>query len=125
MNTSVLERFLRYVTYDTRADEQSASVPSTPRQLVLLQLLVDELRAMGITDAAMDANGYVTATVPASAGLGAAPVIGFLAHVDTSPEMPGHGVKPIVHERYDGRDLVLPDDPTVVLTASDNPALAA
>jgi tripeptide aminopeptidase len=92
---------------------------------VLLDELVIELKALGLEDAAMDQYGYVMATVPPTAGLEHAPVIGFIAHVDTSPEMPGHNVRPIVHRRYDGRDLVLPDDASAVLRASDNPALAA
>ena len=78
-----------------------------------------------MADAAMDARGYVMATVPATPRPSGVPTIGFLAHVDTSPEMPGADVKPIVHERYDGRDLVLPDDPAAVLRAADDPALAA
>ncbi len=125
MPTTVLDRFLRYVRIDTRADEPSRTVPSTPGQLTLLRLLVDELTALGIRDAAMDERGYVMATVPATPGRTSVPTIGFLAHVDTSPEMAGAGVVPIVHERYDGRDLVLPDDPTAVLRVADNPALAA
>jgi tripeptide aminopeptidase len=124
MTTSVLDRFLRYVRIDTRADERSRTVPTTSGQLTLLRLLVEELTALGVADAAMDEHGYVMATVPATAGW-SAPVIGFLAHVDTSPEMPGHGVVPIVHPRYDGRDIVLPDDPAAVLRAADDPALAA
>lgn len=131
MNTSALDRFLRYVGYDTRSDESSASVPSTPGQLVLMRQLVSELHAIGIADAAMDANGYVMATIPGTLDDGtggsasAVPVIGFIAHVDTSPEMDGANVKPIVHARYDGRDIVLPDDPSAVLRAADDPALAA
>jgi tripeptide aminopeptidase len=125
MTTSALSRFLRYVTFDTRSDEHSSTVPSTPGQLVLSRELVAELKALGLRDAAMDEHGYVMATIPATAGREDTPVIGFIAHVDTSPEMPGDGVKPIVHHRYDGRDLVLPDDPGVVLRAADNPALAS
>ena len=125
MNTSALSRFLRYVTFDTRSDEHSSTFPSTPGQLTLLRELVDELAALGLDDAAMDEHGYVMATIPATAGHENAPVIGFIAHVDTSPEMPGEGVKPIVHRRYDGRDLILPDDPDAVLRAADNPALAS
>jgi tripeptide aminopeptidase len=125
MTTSALSRFLRYVTFDTRSDEHSSTVPSTPGQLVLSRGLVAELKALGLKDAAIDEHGYVMATIPATAGREDAPVIGFIAHVDTSPEMPGEGVKPIVHRRYDGRDLVLPDDPGVVLRAADNPALAS
>jgi tripeptide aminopeptidase len=123
MTTSALERFLRYVVVDTRSDEQSATVPSTPGQLVLLRQLVSELRAMGIVDAAVDEHGYVMATIPATTTRDV-PVIGFIAHVDTSPEMPGANVRPILHGRYDGRDLVLPDDPSAVLRTSDDPALA-
>ena len=125
MNTSALSRFLRYVTFDTRSDDQSTTFPSTPGQLVLLRALIVELKALGLDDAGMDEYGYVMATIPATPGREAAPVIGFIAHVDTSPELPGHDVHPIVHERYDGRDLSLPDDPGGVLRASDNPALAS
>jgi tripeptide aminopeptidase len=125
MNTSALPRFLRYVTFDTRSDEQSATFPSTPGQLVLLRALVEELRGIGLDDVEMDEHGYVMATIPATAGCEDAPTIGFVAHVDTSPEMPGHDVKPLVHHRYDGRDLLLPDDPATVLRAADDPALAA
>lgn len=123
-STSVLERFLRYVTYDTRSDESSATYPSTPGQLVLLELLRDELLALGLTDATMDEHGYVMATIPATSPKPGVPVIGFIAHVDTSPEMSGTGVKPIVHRNYDGSDLVLPDDPLAVLRPADSPALA-
>jgi tripeptide aminopeptidase len=125
MTSSALSRFLRYVTFDTRSDEQSATVPSTPGQLVLSRELVAELRALGLKDAAMDEHGYVMATIPATVGREDTPAIGFIAHVDTSPEMPGDGVKPIVHRRYDGRDLILPDDLGAVLRAADNPALAS
>ena len=121
--SSVLDRFLRYVQFDTQSDERSATYPSTETQLVLLGALVDELREIGLADAAMDEHGYVTATIPATSTKPNVPVIGFIAHVDTSPEMPGAGVKPIVHRAWDGRDLVLPDAPDVVLRKSDIPAL--
>jgi tripeptide aminopeptidase len=113
------------VTINTRSDEATTSCPSTPGQLTLLRLLVNELGQIGLTDITMDEHGYVMATVPATTSKQHVPVIGFIAHVDTSPEMPGHDVKPIVHRSYDGRDLVLPDDPSVVLRTSDDPALAA
>jgi tripeptide aminopeptidase len=122
--TSALDRFLRYVTVDTRSDDSSSTCPSTPGQLVLLRQLVEELRAIGLTDAEMDLNGYVTATIPATVDRDA-PVIGFIAHVDTSPEMSGAGVKPIVHATWDGRDIVLPDHPDAILRAADLPDLAA
>ena len=122
--SDVLDRFLRYVRYDTQSSETSTTFPSTDKQLILLRALTDELRAIGLADASIDEYGYVMATVPATTKKAGVPTIGFLAHVDTSPEMPGAGVAPIVHRGYDGRDLVLPDDPTVVLRVHDIPALA-
>jgi len=122
--STALERFLRYVTYDTQSDENSETYPSTAKQLVLLDLLVEELRAVGLKDAARDEHGYVFATVPATTTKKDVPVIGFIAHVDTSPEADGANVKPIIHRNWQGQDIVLPDDPTAVLRLKDNPALA-
>jgi tripeptide aminopeptidase len=124
MDSPVLERFLRYVRYDTQSDETSTTFPSTGKQLVLLRDLAIELRALGLPDAAMDEHGYVMATIPSTSRKPDAPTIGFIAHVDTSPEMPGAGVKPIVHRAYDGRDLVLPDDASAVLRLAEIPELA-
>jgi tripeptide aminopeptidase len=121
---SVLERFLRYVTVDTRADESSDTSPSTPGQLVLQRVLAAELDAIGLTDVVLDDHGYLMATVPANVA-GDLPTIGFIAHVDTSPEMDGANVKPILHPAWDGRDIVLPDDATAVLRAAEDSALAA
>jgi tripeptide aminopeptidase len=121
--SAVLDRFLRYVRYDTQSDENSDSYPSTSKQLALLKDLVDELGTLGLTDAVIDQHGYVTATVPPTSGK-TVPAIGFIAHVDTSPELTGANVRPIVHRGYDGRDLVLPDDPTAVLRMADCPPLA-
>ncbi len=121
--TSVLDRFLKYVSYDTQSREGADTYPSTPGQLVLLRELVTELKAIGLADAAIDDHGYVMATVPPTTGNADVPVIAFIAHVDTSPEMSGAGVKPIVHRGYDGRDIVLPDDPEVVLRPRDSPYL--
>ncbi len=123
IRSSCVERFLRYVKFDTQSDESSETFPSTAKQLDLLRHLAEELRALGLADAAMDGHGYVMATIPATTRKKSVPVIGFIAHVDTSPEMSGAGVKPIVHERYDGRDLVLPDEPGAVIRLSENPAL--
>jgi len=123
--TTVLDRFLRYVRYDTQSDEASTTYPSTENQLVLLRDLAAELRAIGLVDAAIDEHGYVTATVPPTTTKARVPVIGFIAHVDTSPEMPGANVTPIVHRAYDGRDLVLPDDPSAVLRLASDPGLQA
>ena len=124
MQTSALERFLRYVQIDTRSDERSSTSPSTPGQLVLLNLLQSELQAMGVADAHVDQHGVLMATLPATTRRASVPTIGFIAHVDTSPEMPGGNVTPLVHRQYDGRDLALPDDPASVLRLADNPALA-
>lgn len=123
--SDVLERFLRYVRFDTQSNEQSTTQPSTDNQWALLKALEDELRAIGLSDVLLDANGYLTATIPATTQKARVPTIGFIAHVDTSPEMSGANVVPIVHRHYDGRDLVLPDDPTAVLRLSDNPHLNA
>ena len=122
--TTVLDRFLRYVKYDTQSKETSTTYPSTDSQLVLLRDLVSELKEIGLADASIDDHGYVTASIPPTTTKAGVPTIGFIAHVDTSPEMPGAGVKPIVHAKYDGRDLVLPDDPAAVLRLSEIPALA-
>jgi tripeptide aminopeptidase len=89
----------------------------------LLRDLVNELHAIGIADASIDQHGYVMATIPSTSAKATVPTIGFLAHVDTSPEMSGAGVKPIVHHNYDGRDLILPDDRSAILRVSDSPYL--
>lgn len=124
LKTTALERFLRYVTYDTQSDENSESYPSTAKQLVLLDLLVEELKAIGLKDAVRDEHGYVFATVPATTKKADVPVIGFIAHVDTSPEADGANVKAIIHKSWQGQDIVLPDDSTAVLRVKDNPSLA-
>src|SRR4051794_16252428 len=122
MNT-LLDRFCRYVRVDTQADETSKTYPSTPGQLELGRMLTEELRALGLADAAQDEHGIVMATIPATVKHHA-PTIAWIAHVDTSPETSGRNVKPIAHPDYDGRDIVLPGDPTKVLRAADNPDLA-
>lgn len=122
--TRCVELFLDYVKINTQSSEGSDTFPSTPGQLVLLQRLHDELKELGLTDVTMDEHGYVFATVPATSGKQDVPVIGFLAHVDTSPEMSGEAVKAIIHRDYKGQDLVLPDDPAAVITFEDNPNLA-
>jgi tripeptide aminopeptidase len=103
----VLDRFLRYVRIETRSRRDRTSCPSTPGQLDLSRLLVDELKAIGLADAELDDNGYVMATLPATVD-GDAPVIGLVAHVDTEPDTPGGGVEPIVHRDYDGAVIELP-----------------
>jgi tripeptide aminopeptidase len=116
------DRFLRYVQIDTQSDPQSTTCPSTEKQKDLSRLLVQELLAMGITDAQLDDNGYVYATIPANTTK-QVPVICFCSHVDTAPDCTGKDVKPIVHTNYDGGDIVLPDDPTQVISPIDHPYL--
>jgi tripeptide aminopeptidase len=123
--SDVLERFLRYVRIDTRSDESSMTVPSTASQLTFQRQLVEELKGLGLADAALDEHGYVMATIPATTAKTGVPAIGFIAHVDTSPEMSGSNVVPLVHAQYDGGDIRLPDDPAAVLRLADNPALRA
>ena len=113
------ERFLHYVTIDTQSDPDSPTCPSTEKQKDLGKVLVSELKAMGIQDAEMDEHGYVYATVPANTDK-KVPVICFCSHMDTSPDCSGKNVKPIVHENYQGQDLVLPDDKSVVLKMSEH-----
>jgi len=124
LRDACLNRFLKYVTFDTQSNENSETYPSTAKQLVLLKHLLGELKEIGLQDAAMDEHGYVFATIPATTKKANVPVVGFIAHVDTSPEMPGEGVKPIVHKNYQGQDIALPDEPTAILRFKDNPHLA-
>jgi tripeptide aminopeptidase len=123
MNT-LLDRFCRYVRIATQADEKASTYPSSAGQLELGRMLAEELRALGLGDAAQDEHGIVLATIPATV-THPAPTIAWIAHVDTSPETSGQGVKPIVHANYDGKDIVLPGDPSKVLRPAENPELAA
>lgn len=120
--SSLLERFLRYVQVDTTAREDSGSIPSSPGQLELGRMLAGELAALGVADASQDEHGIVMGTVPATTP--GAPVTAWAAHMDTSPEAPGAGVKPVVHERYDGGDIALPGDPTKVIRVAEAGGLA-
>lgn len=120
--SSVLDRFLRYVRIDTQSDEDSTTYPSTAKQLDLSRLLADECRAMGLVDVSLSEFGVVMATVPSNVAH-SGPAIAWVAHVDTSPETSGKDVKPVLHENYDGRDLVLPGDRSKVIRVDANPAL--
>jgi tripeptide aminopeptidase len=121
---SVTDKFLRYVLYDTQSDDESASQPSTKKQLVLLNLLVDELKALGVSDATIDEYGYVMATVPSNIDK-KLPVTGFLAHVDTSPDMSGANVKPQIVSNYGGGDIILNREKNVRLRVADFPEMKA
>jgi len=120
--STVQERLIRYVQIDTQSDLHSTTIPSTEKQKNLSRLLVDELNQIGISDAHLDEWGYVYATIPATTDKNV-PVICFCAHVDTSPDSSGCGVKPIVHTNYSGTDIVLPDDTTQVITTREHPYL--
>lgn len=121
-NFTVKERFLRYVQIDTQSDPQATTCPSTEKQKDLSRILVQELKAIGIADAQLDEHGYVYATIPANTAK-QVPVICYCAHVDTAPDCTGANVKPLVHTNYDGGNIVLPDDPSQVITPDDHPYL--
>jgi tripeptide aminopeptidase len=116
----VLDRFLRYVRIDTQSAYGQSTSPSTPKQLDLSRLLVEELGEIGLDDVRLDEHGYVYAALP---GVETAPTIGLVAHVDTSPDVTGTGVQPQVHRGYDGSRIALPGDPTQVLDPEEQPAL--
>jgi tripeptide aminopeptidase len=119
---TLLDRFCRYVRIDSQAEEGAPGYPSSPGQLQMGRLLVEELRALGVTDAVQDEHGIVLGTIPANVKH-SVPCIAFVAHVDTSPETSGKGVKPIVHRDYDGDDIELPGDPTKIIRVADNPEM--
>jgi tripeptide aminopeptidase len=110
------------VQVDTQSDPNSNTQPSTEKQKNLSRILVEELKQLGIGDAHLDEHGYVYATIPSNSPK-KVPVIAFCAHVDTSPDSSGEGVKPIVHKNYDGSDIVLPDDTTQMITTNEHPYL--
>ena len=120
---ALLERFVRYVKIDTQSDPESTTYPSTAKQFDLLRVLRDECTAMGMADVELDEHGYVTATLPSNVSYDTK-TVGFIAHVDTSPEVSGANVKPIVHKNYQGQDIVLPDRNDIVIKFKDNPELA-
>ncbi|MGG9971306.1 peptidase T [Ferruginibacter sp. SUN002] len=120
---NVAERFMRYVQIDTQSDPTSASHPSSEKQKDLSKLLQRELLAMGIMDATTDEYGYVYATIPSNSDKKDIPPICFCAHVDTAPDCSGTNVKPILHRYYDGKDIVMPDDPTQILSPTRSPYL--
>jgi len=119
---TVTERFLRYVQIDTQSDPLSTTFPSTAKQKDLGRLLLQELLAMGITDAELDEHGYIYATIPANTDK-KVPVICFCSHMDTSSDCSGTNVKPVIHQKYDGGDITLPDDPLQVIRPAEHPYL--
>lgn len=119
---NVVDRFLGYVKVDTQSDELTNLTPSTPGQMIFAQSLVEELIKIGLTDAEVDNNGYVMATLPANTDKDI-PTIGFIAHMDTSPDMSGHNVQPRIVEKYDGKDIVLCAEENIVLKTEDFPEI--
>ncbi len=119
----MIDRFVKYVGYDTQSSDTSETYPSTEKQKVLGHDLVKELIEIGLDDVGMDEHGYVTGTLPANSSKDV-PTIGLIAHMDTSPDVSGYGVKAQLHDDYQGGDIVLPGDATQILRAAENPALA-
>jgi tripeptide aminopeptidase len=123
MSDDLLQRFLRYVRLNTQSDETSNTFPSTPGQLVLLEMLKHELNELGAADVQMTKHGYVMASVPANTRKARVPTVAFLAHVDTAPDCSGKDVKPIVHRKYNGRVIKFPNNPGLTLDPAKSPEL--
>jgi tripeptide aminopeptidase len=122
MKQEILDRFLRYIAIDTQSDDNSGSMPSTAKQLDLLRLLHDELKAWGLQDVSMDENGYVMATLPSNTDT-KVPVIGFIAHADTAPDMSGADIRPKILENYDGENILLNPELDLWLNTAEFPEL--
>ena len=124
MKKEIVERFLKYVSFDTQSSEEAEGrCPSTEKQLRLAEYLVEELKEIGMQEVEMDAHGYVFATLPASEGMEEVPVVGFIAHMDTSPDCSGADVKPRIIENYDGTDIVLDEAEGILTRVSQFPEL--
>lgn len=119
---TLLDRFLDYISYDTQSDEETNMTPSTPGQMVFVKHLREELEAMGLEDISLDDNGYLMATLPANTDK-KAPTVGFIAHVDTSPDMSGKHVKPRIVKNYEGDDIVLNKEQNIILSPKEFPEL--
>jgi len=123
MSDTVLDRFLRYVKVHTASARDAENVPSTEEQWTLLRILANELTALGASEVSIDKHGYVTATIPATAKRKGVPTVAFFAHVDTVPDFSGLGVKPIIHRKWNGKAIVLPDDKTQVIDPEKYPSM--
>jgi len=122
INYTVVDRFLKYTAIDTQSDPKSVTCPSTEKQKDLGKILVTELLELGLTDAHMDHNGYIYATIPSNSDK-KVPVICFCSHMDTSPDCSGENVKAILHKNYQGQDLLLPDDTSQIIRMDEHPDL--
>ena len=121
---TLLERFLKYVSFDTQSSEETGVTPSTPGQMVFARYLKNELESLGLQEVTLDDNGYLFATLPANTDE-EVPVVGFIAHMDTSPDMSGKGVSPRIVRNYDGGDITLCADENIVLSPAQFPELLA
>jgi tripeptide aminopeptidase len=122
MKQQILDRFLRYISYDTKSDENATVYPSTESQRAFARMLCEELKSIGISDAETDSNSYVYATLPSNIS-NKVPVVGFIAHMDTSPDMPGNNIKPQIVRDYDGKDIILHSENNIILKTSEYPEL--
>ncbi len=121
-NFTVTERFVRYAKIDTQSDPESPTCPSTEKQKELSKVLMEELKHMGIKDAELDEHGYVYGTIESNTSKNV-PVLCFCSHVDTAPDCTGANVKPVIHKKYDGKDIILPGDKSQVIKVSEHPEL--
>ena len=119
---NLLERFLKYVSIHTTSDENTGLVPSTPQQMEFAKILAEELKAMGMQDVSLDKKGYLMATLPSNIDKDV-PTVGFISHLDTSPDMSGKNVKPRIVENYDGNDIILNEKENIVLSPKQFPEL--
>ena len=119
---TVIERFLKYVSFDTQSDENTGVTPSTPKQMVFARYLQSELEDLGLEDISLDENGYLFATLPANVDR-EIPTIGFIAHMDTSPDMSGADVRPRIVSGYQGQDIPLCEEEGIVLSPKQFPEL--
>ena len=120
---NVTDRFLQYVKFDTQSDELTNMTPSTPGQMIFARHLENELRELGLSEITLDENGYLMATLPSNTDKKDVPVVGFIAHLDTSPDMSGRHVNPRIVQNYDGNDIVLDQESSIVLSPSEFPEL--
>ena len=120
---NLVDRFLQYVKFDTQSDELTNLTPSTPGQMIFARHLKDELQSLGLQDITLDENGYLMATLPGNIEGKSVPTVGFIAHLDTSPDMSGRHVSPRIVQNYDGSDIVLNEATGITLSPTDFPEL--
>lgn len=119
---NITDRFLKYVSFTTTSDENTNMTPSTPGQMIFAKYLADELKSIGMKDITLDKNGYIMATLPANTDK-EVPVIGFISHMDTSPDSSGKNVKPRIVENYDGGDILLNEEKLIVFETEKYPEI--